>query len=728
MARIVSLPNPGTEGRPKFLNSDDPMLINNFIDAETRAGHGIFDILNPLKPGVTVHGKDNIAAIEFMFFDIDGKNVVESMEEIDALLATKVPLKPTMLHDSGHGRHVIYRLKERVAEGDPDYAELCAMHAQLVDYFGADPAVQPWSLLRRPGTLNNKREPFVPCRALSIAALVDLTEMKDFVELVGDAAPLTTRKSKPITDGHDADRHIAAHDGPVDVEAQLAAMRHGAGDNSVNKTQSSVIPALLWRGTHPDEVVEQVVNATMVMAERQGLNWKRDLENNTVRSRCNSALRNLMLKDYDYTTGTIPSWLTAEFHAPWMEALKAGRRPDIGLNRVGFYVRSWKPKANEKKAKQPTSELPKVETRREETQHKFRFKLVSFCDLRPGPEPLYLVDEVIPVAGLVDVWGKAKCYKSFWCLDLMLHVAMGWEYRDRYVQQGAVVYCAFEGAHGYKKRVEALRRHYNIEDATPVPLHVMPGQANLITDHPALIKEISEQLGDIRPVAVVLDTLNKSLVGSENKDTDMGAYVRAAEAIRDAFTCVVIIVHHCGYDDTRPRGHSSLPGAVDAQLAVTRTEDVITVTVEMMRDGPEETQVVSAVEPIEVGQDQNGKVLTSLVVVPSDADAYNREHRSWPRGLSVFHTALKASLATKGETFQPEAGVLPVRAVDQWHIRDRFYATYAEDEKDTTKRQANLQKAFVRALAEAQKRGVIKVMRSAGGQTMLWLQTRGENL
>ena len=32
----------------------------------------------------------------------------------------------------------------------------------------------------------------------------------------------------------------------------------------------------------------------------------------------------------------------------------------------------------------------------------------------------------------------------------------------------------------------------------------------------------------------MLDTLNKSLVGSENKDVDMGAYVRAAEAIRDA--------------------------------------------------------------------------------------------------------------------------------------------------------------------------------------------------
>ena len=131
-------------------------------------------------------------------------------------------------------------------------------------------------------------------------------------------------------------------------------------------------------------------------------------------------------------------------------------------------------------------------------------------------------------------------------------------------------------------------------------------------------------------MAVVLDTLNKSLWGSESKDEDMGNYVRAAGAIHERFGCVVIIVHHCGYDETRPRGHSSLPGAVDAQLSVVREESIVTVTVEMMRDGPEDTQVISKTEVIEAGQDQNGKILTSLVVTPSEA-AGRDTHSGWPR-------------------------------------------------------------------------------------------------
>jgi hypothetical protein len=91
---------------------------------------------------------------------------------------------------------------------------------------------------------------------------------------------------------------------------------------------------------------------------------------------------------------------------------------------------------------------------------KYRFKLTPFWEMRPGIERPYLIDELIPAKGIAVVWGAPKCFKSFFVLDAMLHVAKGWEYHDRAVQQGTVVYCAFEGGHGYTKRIEALRRHW----------------------------------------------------------------------------------------------------------------------------------------------------------------------------------------------------------------------------------------------------------------------------
>ena len=71
------------------------------------------------------------------------------------------------------------------------------------------------------------------------------------------------------------------------------------------------------------------------------------------------------------------------------------------------------------------------------------------------------------MAGLVDVWGKAKCYKSSGPSTSCCTWPWGGSTATATCSQGAVVYCAFEGAHGYKKRVEALRRHYDIEDGTP---------------------------------------------------------------------------------------------------------------------------------------------------------------------------------------------------------------------------------------------------------------------
>jgi AAA domain len=246
-----------------------------------------------------------------------------------------------------------------------------------------------------------------------------------------------------------------------------------------------------------------------------------------------------------------------------------------------------------------------------------RFRLVPFDRITIGSEPVYLVKGIIPRTGLVVAWGPPKCGKSFWTFDLVMHIALGWEYRGRRVRRGPVVYLALEGGKGFEARIEAFRQRFLPEDPDPVPFFLIADAISLVRDQADLIGCIRLQAAGSLPAVVVIDTLNRSLAGSESDDKDMAAYIRAADAIRAAFDCAVIVVHHCGIDATRPRGHTSLTGAVDAQLAIKRdASDNVVMTVEWMKDGPEGEMIASRLEANEVGLDIDGDPITSCVVLP----------------------------------------------------------------------------------------------------------------
>jgi AAA domain len=245
-------------------------------------------------------------------------------------------------------------------------------------------------------------------------------------------------------------------------------------------------------------------------------------------------------------------------------------------------------------------------------------RLIPFNQIQLGTRRRDLVKGLIPRVGVTVLWGPPKCGKSFWGFDLLVHVALGWKYRERRVDQGPVIYCAFEGQTGIEARVAAFRQRFLSEHQGDIPFFLEPVTLNLVRDHRALIAAIKRQLGDKRPVAIALDTLNRSIQGSESSDEDMTAYIAAADALRDTFDCAVLIVHHCGVDGTRPRGHTSLTGAADAQLAVKRdAANNIIVTVEWMKDGAEGEIIASALEVETVGEDEDGQPITSCVIVPA---------------------------------------------------------------------------------------------------------------
>jgi hypothetical protein len=465
---------------------------------------------------------------------------------------------------------------------------------------------------------------------------------------------------------------IAASGDPVDVDAELAAMEYESkAGNGINVTVCRVIPSLLRKGEHPDDVLERIVTAVMGMAERCGLRWSATLETKSTIRRILSAYHNLLLKDQDPAPGGVPGWLPGEFHEAWLARTAVGGQPTFGYNLGGFYIRKAPgTEAPERPQGEHRHEKPADKPAAAAEPKKYRFPMLRFGQMRPGTEPDYLVDELIPIAGLVVVYGAPKSGKSFWVLDLVLHITLAWEYRDRSVQQGAVVYCAFEGAHGYRKRCEAFRRHHCLTDEDDPPLYIVPGRADLIKDHGALIHDLREQLApaaDMPVKCVVLETLNKSLIGSESKDVDMANYIAAAEHIQAEFNCVVIIVHHHGIDESRPRGHTSLRGAVSAQIKITRDEqNNIIAEIEDMRDGPEGAQIASRLVMVDVGKDRADKPLTSAAVEPIDPGTRTDGHKlpklsknqktffsilqGAPNGLTAtewFEQARQAGLGTK---------------------------------------------------------------------------------
>jgi hypothetical protein len=262
----------------------------------------------------------------------------------------------------------------------------------------------------------------------------------------------------------------------------------------------------------------------------------------------------------------------------------------------------------------------------------FRFTLIRFASFKPLDADDYCVKGFLPRMGLVVVWGEEKCGKSFFVFDLLMHVALGWDYRGHHVRQGAVVYVTLEGGGGFRKRREAFRQAKLKGDEEP-PFYFIVNPLSLAADREDLTKDIRRQLGEDIPAVVCIDTLNRSIAGSENSDEDMGAYIKAADAIRDAFDCLVVVIHHSGHVAQRPRGHSSLMGALDVQIAVRRdAEGYVEARLELAKDGETGLVFLSRLEKVEIGRDTDGDPVTSCVIREVDGTADKVAPRRTKRG------------------------------------------------------------------------------------------------
>ncbi len=200
-----------------------------------------------------------------------------------------------------------------------------------------------------------------------------------------------------------------------------------------------------------------------------------------------------------------------------------------------------------------------------QTTRKFR----SAKELFAAPQRLqWLVQDWIEAGTCSALLGEPGSGKTFAALRLAACIATGTAFHEGIgVMQGPVAIVEGEGQASAIRRLLALDLHFEGLLSGSGNLHLC-GTA-LKMDDPDTLDAVLGELAEIKPVLVVLDTLNRTSSGDENDTSDMTAYVRSIDTIREKLNAAVLLLHHPSKADPHElRGSSVLKGALDSVAMV----------------------------------------------------------------------------------------------------------------------------------------------------------------
>jgi hypothetical protein len=348
--------------------------------------------------------------------------------------------------------------------------------------------------------------------------------------------------------------------------------------------------------------------------------------------------------------------------------------------------------------------VPKSKTRAADLS----LQLKPIYEIKPVLSSRYLVKGWLDRGTLSVVYGESNVGKTFFALDLALHVAAakqwhGSKVRDWRACPGSVVYVAGEGGAGINNRIEAIRR--DRPDLADTGFLLLSTTLDLCTSEDAqhLVDALSDE---VPPSLIVIDTLARSMGnGDENTAKDMGAFVRSVDFLREKTGAHVMVIHHSGKDTSKgARGSGSLRAAADTEIELTRDGAVILAETKKQRDMTCGAVFAYTLKGVFLGTDEDGDPVTSAVVEPTEAPA-KRAPRLKGQALiamQAFGDALAAHGEVKhGEEFPPNRQCV---SLDHWREAcDRHHLT--DGGSDSAARQA-----FGRAWKLLQEKETIRVI------------------
>lgn len=341
--------------------------------------------------------------------------------------------------------------------------------------------------------------------------------------------------------------------------------------------------------------------------------------------------------------------------------------------------------------------------------------LVWYGDIQPTLNNNWIVKNVIPAEAFVTIIGHPGCGKSFCALDLALHIGAGLPWQGRKVKQGLVIYLAAEGQRGQLNRVEAWRRHHGVEDLKFAMIPVAVNLRDREADLPKLMETITAAIhrAGCDLSVLIVDTLNRTFGGGDENGPEMSDYVNNVGRLKAEFSCTTAVVHHIpkNAETITERGHGSLRGAIETSLVVKADAEtgIRTLHCSKQKDAEDGWTSQFKLKVVELGEDEDGDMVSSCVVVPSDGEPSirGRGPNLSPTQRSVYNELL-ATLEAAPVSIPRD---IPDDVIDRGRIgkavsreawRERWFAIGAQDKpKDTAAA------TFRRAVTDLQNKGLV---------------------
>jgi hypothetical protein len=417
---------------------------------------------------------------------------------------------------------------------------------------------------------------------------LDITEIEELVDLLGDT-PLFVRKEKtPKANGHDA--VSSAPNRCVDFEADLAAMRFEGGDDGVHITQLRCTASQLRAGQPVEDVVAEVLAATQqaVAGDPRCADWDWAVEKRSIERMCFDFVN----KNYAETPELV-ELLPDDFLVEWRKREAAGdthlKVKFSGFGGGIFCVSGRKPRVGAASgtptAKQPAAASPPA------APHLFTLKPRGIINPSAIPAREWLGGgrfyQRRTVSATIAPGDYGKTTLSI--LDAVI-LQTGRKLLDEQPTEKLRVWyhSGEDPLDELDRRFAAVCLHYGIPfeeiadlfitNAQTVPLRVAEGYGDLeVNDR--LIKRVNEQIGDNKIDVALFEPLVTLHGVSENDNAKMDRVIRIFAGIADTHNCAVGVNAHTRkasngeekyYTVEDLRGGSSVRDAVRAGRVLNR--------------------------------------------------------------------------------------------------------------------------------------------------------------